>query len=473
MASDTSTQPRQVGNYDLLAKIAEGGMGAVYKARSLITGDIVAIKIVPSETAKNPILLKRFEQEFRAASLLDHPNIVKAIEYCGTGASPFLVMEFVDGESLGQRVERDGAVAEAVAIHIISQVCDGLHRAHKQGLIHRDVKPDNILVTLDGIAKLTDMGLVKDVEGELNLTKTGRGLGTPHFMAPEQFRNAKNADVRCDIYSLGATLYMMVTGEVPFTKTSPLDCWMKKIKNDFAPPKQVCPKLGDRVNRAILRAMSADPAARPASCREFIEDLTGQTWKNRADTSQSSTRLQNRTPTTIPMPENEPVADIWYLVYKTPDGQQKTVKGTTERIQENLKAGTLGDPSAILVCRTKTGPFEPVRAIPEFRVLVVDPASVAASSVPSATRSSAESRDTLNARQTVPNPTPSKRTRPPAAMPITSEKPPPSRVPRERPAKTKFPRNTAPARELPKWLPWVMIATAIAATIVGILLMLK
>ena len=120
MASDTSTQPRQVGNYDLLAKIAEGGMGAVYKARSVITGDIVAIKIVPSETAKNPILLKRFEQEFRAASLLDHPNIVKAIEYCGTGPSPFLVMEFVDGESLGQRVERTGAIAEAAAIHIIN-----------------------------------------------------------------------------------------------------------------------------------------------------------------------------------------------------------------------------------------------------------------------------------------------------------------------------------------------------------------
>ena len=471
MASDTSAQPRQVGNYDLLAKIAEGGMGAVYKARSVITGDIVAIKIVPSETAKNPVLLKRFEQEFRAASLLDHPNIVKAIEYCGTGASPFLVMEFVDGESLGQRVERTGAIAEAAAIHIISQVCDGLHRAHKQGLIHRDVKPDNILVTLDGIAKLTDMGLVKDVEGELNLTKTGRGLGTPHFMAPEQFRNAKNADVRCDIYSLGATLYMMVTGEVPFTKTSPLDCWMKKIKNDFPPPKQVCPKLGDRVNRAILRAMSADPAARPASCREFIEDLTGQTWKNRADTSHTMNRLQNSTPTLIAMPESAPVADIWYLVYKMPDGQQKTVKGTTERIQENLKAGTLGDPNAIVVCRTKAGPFESVRAIPEFRVLVVDPASVAANSVPSATRSSAESRDTLSARQTVPNPTPSRRTRPPATMPVTSEKPPPKRVPRERPAKPKPAPDSS--REMPKWLPWVMIATAIAAGVIGVLLLLK
>ncbi len=118
-------------------------------------------------------------------------------------------------------------------------MCEGLQRAHKQGLVHRDVKPDNILVTKDGVAKLTDLGLVKDVEGDLNLTKTGRGLGTPHFMAPEQFRNAKNVDVRCDIYSLGATLYAMVTGDVPFENASPLDCWMKKIRNEFPPPKEL------------------------------------------------------------------------------------------------------------------------------------------------------------------------------------------------------------------------------------------
>ena len=121
-------------------------------------------------------------------------------------------MEFVDGESIGQRIERAGAVPEAEAVRLIAQVCEGLQRAHKQGLVHRDVKPDNILVTRDGVAKLTDMGLVKDVEGDLNLTKTGRGLGTPHYMAPEQFRNAKTVDVRGDIYSLGATLYAMVTG---------------------------------------------------------------------------------------------------------------------------------------------------------------------------------------------------------------------------------------------------------------------
>ena len=142
-------------------------------------------------------------------------------------------MEFVEGESLGQKLERDGRMPEAEAIRIIAQVAQGLHRAHKQGLVHRDVKPDNILVTPDGMAKLADLGLVKETETDLNLTKTGRGLGTPHFMAPEQFRNAKNADIRCDIYSLGATLYMMVTGELPFRSNGPLDAWMKKIQNDL------------------------------------------------------------------------------------------------------------------------------------------------------------------------------------------------------------------------------------------------
>ena len=211
------------GRYEIEMPLGEGGMGAVYKGRHRTSGQIVAIKIVPPDTAKNQILLKRFEMEFRAASVLNHPNIVKALDYNGVG-TPFLVMEFVDGESLGQRVEREGAIPERDAIKIIAQVCDGLHKAHKQSLIHRDVKPDNILVTRDGVAKLTDMGLVKDVDAELNLTRTGRGLGTPHFMSPEQFRNAKNADVKCDIYSLGATLYMMLTGEIPFAKTNPLDC---------------------------------------------------------------------------------------------------------------------------------------------------------------------------------------------------------------------------------------------------------
>src|SRR5207237_8333244 len=132
---------------------------------------------------------------------------------------------------VGQRIERAGAIPEAESVRLIAQVCDGLQRAHKQGLVHRDVKPDNILITRDGVAKLTDMGLVKDVDADLNLTKTGRGLGTPHYMAPEQFRNAKGVDVRGDVYSLAATLYAAVTGVVPFANCSPLDCCLTEVRS--------------------------------------------------------------------------------------------------------------------------------------------------------------------------------------------------------------------------------------------------
>gem|GEM_PF-379882 len=336
-------------------------MGAVYRARHRNGGEIVAVKIIPKETALNPLLLKRFEQEFRAASLIDHPNVVKAIEYCGSGPTPFLVMEYVEGESLGDKIEARGALPEELAITIIAQVCDGLHRAHKQGLIHRDVKPDNILVTRENIAKLTDLGLVKDIEGELNLTKTGKGLGTPHFMSPEQFRNAKNADVRCDVYSVGATLYMMVTGIIPFSNTSPLECWMRKTKNEIAAPKSLNPTLSDRVDFAIRRAMAPNPADRPSSCREFMEDLTGLRWKPGQSPTQSSDSL----------PQLEEASTMWYMVYYTADGKPHTVKGTTETIRANAMAGTLGEPSTILVSRTKAGPFAPLRKVPEFRDLVL------------------------------------------------------------------------------------------------------
>ena len=316
-----------IGNYDLLDKIAEGGMGAIFRGKDRRTGQVVAIKVMPPHMAANPILLKRFEQEFRAASRLDHPNIVRALDYGDSGSSPFLVMEYVEGESLGQKLEREGRMPETEAIKIIAQVAQGLHRAHKQNLIHRDVKPDNILIRIDGVAKLADLGLVKEADTDLNLTRTGRGLGTPHFMAPEQFRNAKGADIRCDIYSLGATLYMMVTGELPFKSSGPLDAWMKKIQNDLVPPKNLAPDISDRVNWAILRAMSADAEQRPKSCREFIEDLTGH-----------STR---RVPAAAPGGVAQPGYVVSGLPRRRRD-QTHTVKGTASAIRRSLQGRAAG-----------------------------------------------------------------------------------------------------------------------------------
>jgi serine/threonine protein kinase len=359
--SSKATVLQTLGNYDLLEKVAEGGMGAIYRGRHRDSGQIVAIKIISAQMATNPTLLSRFEQEFRAASRLDHPNIVRALDYNGTAATPYLVMEFVEGESLGQKIDREGKLPEAEAIRIIAQVAQGLHRAHKQGLIHRDVKPDNILVQPDGIAKLADLGLVKEAESDLNLTKTGRGLGTPHFMAPEQFRNAKNADKRCDVYSLGATLYQMVTGQLPFRSTGPLDAWMKKIHNELIPPRKLVPGLSERIDWAFLRAMSADPDRRPASCREFVEDLTGR-----------STRRLPAVDT------GAPLGDLWYLVYKDETGASHIVKGTPAAIRTSLKEGRLGDASNVRASRLKTGPFELLRDFPEFRDMVVSAAPLPA-----------------------------------------------------------------------------------------------
>ena len=347
-----------IGNYDLVDKIAEGGMGAIYRGRDRRSGQVVAIKIMPAHMAANPVLLKRFEQEFRAASRLDHPNIVRALDYGDSGSSPFLVMEFVEGESLGQKLEREGRMPESEAIKIIAQVAQGLHRAHKQNLIHRDVKPDNILIRIDGVAKLADLGLVKEADTDLNLTRTGRGLGTPHFMAPEQFRNAKGADTRCDIYSLGATLYMMVTGDLPFKSSGPLDAWMKKIQNDLVPPRKAVPELSERVNWAILRAMSADAEQRPRSCREFIEDLTGHSTRRLPSAGGGGASSQ----------------DLWYLIYRDDDGQTHTVKGSTTAIRRSLKDGVLGDAGNVRASRIKTGPFESLRDFPEFRDLLISAA---------------------------------------------------------------------------------------------------
>ncbi len=385
MTLDTSKPLVQsVGSYDLLEKVAEGGMGTIYKGRHRDTGQVVAIKIMPPHMASNAVMLKRFEQEFRAASRLDHPNIVRAIDYGDDGKSPYLVMEFVEGESLGQKLEREGPMAEADAIRLIAQVAQGLHRAHKQGLIHRDVKPDNILVTTDGQAKLADLGLVKEVETDLNLTRTGRGLGTPHFMAPEQFRNAKSANVRCDVYSLGATLYMMVTNELPFKSNGPLDAWMKKVQNDIVSPRQLVPALSERVDWAIRRAMSADPEKRPETCREFVEDLIGHSTKRISTSS-----------------VHKALADLWYLVYRDEKGETHTVKGSTSAIRKSLKEGHMGDASNVRASKSKTGPFEPLRSYPEFRDLLIEPAVLSTSGQPAP----APATPSSGRRPAVPTPT--------------------------------------------------------------------
>jgi serine/threonine protein kinase len=348
MAHDAPTATGlRFGQYDVLSKVGEGGAGAVYKARHRDTGDVVALKVLPPHMAANPVVLRRFAKEFRATRLLDHPNIVRALDF-GAAGTPYLVMEFVEGISLGERLQNEGPLPEAEAVRLIAQVAEGLAQAHRQGLIHRDVKPDNILVTPDGQAKLIDLGLVKDDDTDTNLTRTGRGLGTPHFMAPEQFRGAKNVDQRGDIYSLGATLYQLVTGRLPFDAVGgPVEALSKKILNDLTPPRLLVPTLSEQVERAILRSMNASRERRPATCQAFLDDLLGRT----------------KDPVELP-------SDVWHLTYRDGDGRERTAAGSTAQLRKWFTDGRMRGVREVRASRSEEGPFLPLGAIEGLRDLI-------------------------------------------------------------------------------------------------------
>jgi eukaryotic-like serine/threonine-protein kinase len=263
-------------DYEILTKIAEGSMASVYKGRHRASGELVALKIPLPSVADNEVLQERFRREFKAGKSLNHPNIVRALDFGQEGSSCYLVMEYVDGPDLWERIEQEGRLPEKEAIAIISQVAQGLHEAHKHGIIHRDVKPDNVLLDQFGQAKLADLGLIKDLEGDFNLTCPHKGLGTPNFMAPEQFTEARHADVRCDVYSLGATLYMAVTGTIPFQAKSVAALLRKKLSNDLTPPRDIVPGLSEAVDWTIRRAVQVDAERRHATCLEFVRALNGE-----------------------------------------------------------------------------------------------------------------------------------------------------------------------------------------------------
>jgi serine/threonine-protein kinase len=218
--SDTGVNPpagrQSLGGYELIRKLGEGGMGATYLARQVSMDRLVALKVLKKGLAKKAGFVERFVREAHLAGRLSHANIVQALDVGEAGGFHYLAMDYVEGQTASALIPSGGAMPEAQALDIALQVARALEAAHRQGIVHRDVKPENILVTAEGIAKLCDFGLAREAEGESGLTQTGTALGTPHYIAPEQARGEGGVDVRADIYSLGATLYHLVTGRTPF-----------------------------------------------------------------------------------------------------------------------------------------------------------------------------------------------------------------------------------------------------------------
>lgn len=339
-----------IGGYQLLGLLGKGGMGTVYRARTA-AGKIVAVKILAPHLTDNDVLRTRFYLEAKLAMSLDHPNIVRAIDVGEDQSRHFLVMEYIDGETLSRRIHREGAIAEEEALRIAAAVARALEKAHRESLVHRDVKPDNILLTKDGHVKLTDLGLAKKAEIDLDLTRTGRGLGTPHFMAPEQFRDAKNVDFRSDLYSLGATLYVMVTGEVPFRGDGPLDTFIKKSKNLFVPVEQLCPNLGKRAIKTIHACMSGDPQSRPTNAAAVADYLEGKVKRLSIGESLAVIAVQ---PT-------------WYIKFDDGPRGKSRIKGKESVIKSYIRRGKIGP--AALASQVMRGPYHPIYEIPEFRDL--------------------------------------------------------------------------------------------------------
>lgn len=264
----------QIPGYKILGKLGSGAMAVVYKAKQLSLDRTVAIKVLPKKFVQKPDYVERFYKEGRLAAKLNHNNIVQAIDVGEVGGLYYFVMEYVEGKTLYDDLSKGKIFDEAEAIDIVIQVAKALAHAHAQGLIHRDVKPKNIMINKDGVVKLADMGLARETS-DIKAAKheQGKAFGTPYYIAPEQVRGEVDIDGRADIYSLGATLYHMITGRVPFEGSTPSEVMRKHLKEPLIPPDHINTALSTGISEVVEVMMAKDRNERYSSMEEVITDL--------------------------------------------------------------------------------------------------------------------------------------------------------------------------------------------------------
>jgi eukaryotic-like serine/threonine-protein kinase len=272
--------PSELANYSkyrIIRALGRGGMGVVYLAEHLSMDRKVAIKIVSRHLVGNPEILARFEREVKVVAKLNHPNIVQAHDYEQVQGIHLLVMEFVDGLSLDRVVEKKGPLSVAHACSFVGQAALGLQHAHENGLVHRDIKPHNLMLTRKSVVKVLDFGLAllaQRSQSAPGITATNMFMGTPDYMAPEQASNARTADIRADIYALGCTLYHLLTGRPPF----PSGEWLEKVMAHAGEiPTPLIEKRSDipqALSDFVARMLAKGPAERPATPGEVAKALS-------------------------------------------------------------------------------------------------------------------------------------------------------------------------------------------------------
>ncbi len=266
-----------LGSYVLLDKLGEGGMGTVFRARNWKLGQVVAVKLIRPERLAGADAVRRFRREIKVAAQLDHPNVVRALDADEVNGTHLFVMEYVEGQPLNKVVKRRGPLPVAEACDYVRQAALGLQHAFERGLVHRDVKPANLLLTPAGTVKVLDMGLARKAEADgddtSTLTREGTVMGTPNYMAPEQGLDARSADIRADSYGLGCTLYYLLTGRVPFPGGSLAEKLMRHQLREPEPIEALRPDVPPAVAALVRRLMSKDPAGRPATPADLANTL--------------------------------------------------------------------------------------------------------------------------------------------------------------------------------------------------------
>ena len=314
-----------VGRYELVEKIGEGGMAVVYKAKDRLLNRYVAVKILRPEFTKDIQFVESFRKESQAAAGLQHPNIVSVYDVGQEGDVYFIVMELIEGISLSDYIRENAPLDYRTVVDITKQVASALSVAHRHNIIHRDIKPHNIMLTEDGTAKLGDFGIAKAIS-DATLTKTSTIIGSVHYFSPEQARGSY-VDERSDIYSLGIIMYEMLTGQVPFDGDNPVQVALMHINNEIIPPSELVPGIPPSLEKVVMTATDKFQSNRYRSADEMIEDLDNIEFVTRMMGSPSSSSRR----TTVVKPNGYKNGDDRNLYDDDPDYERERERGKSDR----------------------------------------------------------------------------------------------------------------------------------------------
>ncbi|MDG2131793.1 MAG: serine/threonine-protein kinase [Fuerstiella sp.] len=388
-------QVTTIGDFELKKKLGKGATGEVFLARQISRDRSVAVKTLSKELAKKEDAVARFLREARSMDKLNHVNIVKFYAADSYKGIHYVAIEYVNGKSIQDWLDKLKQFSIGDAVHIAMVTAQALKHAHDKNMVHRDVKPDNILLTTKGVVKVADFGLVKTLDEDVALTQNDTGLGTPLYMAPEQAVSAKTVDQRVDIYSLGATLYHMLTGSLPYSGQTAVELILAKERGVFDAARKLRPEIPERLDLMIDKMLAKDPRHRYKDCSEVVRDLASVGVHNAAISfvddaqpisvgSETLSVLRRTSPAMgvtmdsaaptpgggqMPSAEEVPAELIdssqkWYVQYRDPDGKTIVKKMGTLRVLKLLKAGKLTSKARAKV--SATGYYLPLSEFAEF-----------------------------------------------------------------------------------------------------------